>query len=397
MIERKILVQLLTPDPKILVSELRSHEITAGKEYELLDYHESLVELSPLAFKIFLSRLTKRYKVLSLREWLIRLKKFIGGENSYLNKLLEKSDPKPTLEPIWFAIRLKAALQRTQNSPDLIINMYTDLYSEDPEGWKRFDLRMRKPWVGITFKAGIASAPNFMKYSTSCIGLYALSPNTTSIDGVRKQQFVRILPNFTDVSLPSYQSNLVTKIKFRAESRRILVLCGSISKRKSLGAYAYAVRNSDPKTWYFVIAGKIFWHNFDLETQDNLRKLLSEFQENLYCAEGYMNSEREVNDLIRIADVIWGVYEAHKGNSDMLLKAIALKRHIIVSNGSYMADVVSRYGIGKIVDPTDYNAVLNALTTPFSANDENFNQASDLLTGGLQEVLSDLCNEETRL
>ena len=253
------------------------------------------------------------------------------------------------LEPFEFAQRVRGATGEARWHPDFVFNMYMDLYRTDTERWKKFEKSFKWPWGGIRF--GPRPAPTEGYYGiASCVGMCLLDEAVSA----RYQQLLpakvfACLPDITDAVLPDEPTDLVKEINRRAAGRKVVFLGGTIGGNKNLARWIELIALSDPEQWFFLQIGEI---NFNTLTQADVHALTileATPPENLLVHPEYLPDERAFNDVIRICDIVFAVYRNFNISSNMLGKAAAFEKPILVAVNYLMGRRVIMYGFGRAV------------------------------------------------
>jgi glycosyltransferase involved in cell wall biosynthesis len=112
----------------------------------------------------------------------------------------------------------------------------------------------------------------------------------------------------------------------------------------------------------------------------------------------YLESEAEFNELISISDSLFAVYRNFSDSSNMLAKAAAFSKPILVSNQYLMGRRVIEYGIGIASDEEDANQMMQAIENMPSSKDltKNFERyRQDFSISTLSEALYEFVNRVT--
>ena len=199
-----------------------------------------------------------------------------------------------------------------------------------------------------------------------------------------------MLPDITDASLPDAPTGLATEITRRAAGRKVVFLGGTIGGNKNLARWYELISFADPERWFFLQIGEI---NFNALTQADMRALAilkATPPENLLVHREYLPDERAFNDVIRVCDIIFAVYRNFKISSNMLGKAAAFEKPILVADNYLMGRRVVSYGIGRAVPEDDARQMLAAATdlTENPVPVENFAAyRADFSIGNMQQAL----------
>ena len=300
-------------------------------------------------------------------------------------------DPEASyLEPIEFARRVRGAIGEAQWHPDFVFNMYMDLYRTDTERWQRFGKSFKWPWGGIRFVPHPAPTEGFY-HVTSFVGMCFLDDAVCArYQKLLPRKAFACLPDITDASLPDAPTGLATEITRRAAGRKVVFLGGTIGGNKNLARWYELISFADPERWFFLQIGEI---NFNALTQADMRALAilkATPPENLLVHREYLPDERAFNDVIRVCDIIFAVYRNFKISSNMLGKAAAFEKPILVADNYLMGRRVVSYGIGRAVPEDDARQMLAAATdlTENPVPVENFAAyRADFSIGNMQQAL----------
>ena len=392
LLERGYRILVLTPDRKALESRLAQRKLDDHPMLHVLDWDAPRVQLP------------KRQRIRKLWRWWLsygksyadqypesritpgmhartRFKKqifqiivpplyklshalqslFLQGASTQRDDL---HDPSEThyLEPIDMASRINAALKKSPWHPSCLFNMYLDTYKTSAEAWRVFASMCRLPWGGIRF-APTDPPPHEGYYALSTLGGVCFLNEATCRDysASLSGKYFQYLPEITNVGLPDAPCFLAEEIAYRAAGRKIVFLGGTIVGKKNIAHWSELIAQADARRWFFVQVGEIHGNTFSPADTAAFEGLVAHPPENLFLHAQYLSDEREFNDIIRIADIIFAVYRDFPFSSNMLSKAAYFEKPILVSDGCLMADRVRHYGIGLAVPYDDVRAMVCAL------------------------------------
>jgi glycosyltransferase involved in cell wall biosynthesis len=261
-----------------------------------------------------------------------------------------------------FSYRVRKALGISPWQPNIVLNMYMDAYQNNREAWQKFDAENTVPWAGIRFVP--PGTDDVCMQSQLFKGMCFLDERVC--DAAKKKQPDKrfcFLPDITDCTLPDAPSPFVAIIKSRAVGRTIVFLGGSIGGQKNISLWGEVIAKANPTQWFFVQVGEIHWSTLSDADTIAMKNLCDRSPENFHLFTEYLPDEKIFNDVIRACDVIFAVYRDFKISSNMLGKAAAFNKPILVADGHLMAKRVQRYGIGRTVHESDAAAVINALVS----------------------------------
>jgi hypothetical protein len=395
LIEKGWDVLALTPDVPALMSRLAQKGMGNSPGLHVLDHNASVNDNSWLALHIRLQQAWRWWNVFGdhyfyrrpgsettpgmppLAYWRTRLFQkvvpFLFRATHFLYaryRRCRKSDEISNvdadseagyLDPVEFATRIRAALKKSPWKPELVFNMYMDMYRSSAHSWNKFAALNRWPWVGIRF--GPADLPQEGYYLLPSLrGMCFLDENICRVYQEKiPNKFFGYLPDITEAALPDQPSALAQEIRQRAAGRKIVFLGGSIGAQKNLARWYELIALADPHQWFFVQIGEL--HRGALTTEDTaaLDKATSCLPENLLVKAEYLPDERAFNEIIATSDILFAVYREFRNSSNMLGKAAAFEKPILVADNYMMGERVRYYGIGKVAPQDDAGLIYRAL------------------------------------
>jgi hypothetical protein len=301
------------------------------------------------------------------------LASFSFDANVNSEPLSKESDPEANyLLPTEFAQRVRTALQKSPWRANFLFNMYMDLYRTDIASWQLFNAIQKMPWAGIRFvprplelsSANSASSNEQEAYFQlkTLRGMCFLDAEVCSTYQNRlPDKTFGYLPDMTEVALPEVASSLAKDLKARASGRTIVFLGGSIGGKKNLTHWARVIELADPAKWFFVQIGEVFENTLSLEEQTIYRQLQTSSRENFFMKAEYLPDERAFNEIILASDILFAVYRNFTISSNMLGKAAAFNKPILVAQGHLMGQRVEQYQIGRTVHEDDPTQMLEQL------------------------------------
>lgn len=265
------------------------------------------------------------------------------------------------LEPSEFAQRIQAALQDVSTTPDFMFNMYMDLYRTDKKRWQVFSQLCSLPWAGLRFIP--QSIPLEGYYKTPSLRGIALIDEKLAAAYQKQlpQLVIGYLPDMADVLVGNDTSHIAQAIVTRAQGRKIVFMGGTIGKNKNLACWYTLIKKADADKWFFVQIGEVLANDLTQEDRNACQIIDLAPPENLYRHIGYLPDERDFNAAIAVADIIYAVYRDFKISSNMLGKAAAFDKPIVVAQEHLMGERVRAYQIGIAVPENAPSAALEAL------------------------------------
>lgn len=388
-------VLALTPDVPALLSRLAQKGMANSPHLYVLDHNASVTGISWLALRTRLQRTWQWWNVFGDRyfyrrpgsettqgmpfvsywrtrlfqkvvPFLFRASHFLYARYRRLHKTPEitndGADPEAGyLNPVDFATRIRAALRKSPLKPELVFNMYMDMYRSSTDSWNKFAALNRWPWAAIRFVP--ADFPSERYYTLPSLrGMCFLDEHICRVYQEKvPNKFFAYLPDITETALPDQPSALAQEIRQRAAGRKVVFLGGSIGAQKNLARWYELIAIADPHQWFFVQIGEL--HRGALTTEDaaSLDKVTFCPPENLLVKEEYLPDERAFNEIIATSDILFAVYREFRNSSNMLSKAAAFEKPILVADNYMMGERVRKYGIGKVAPQDDAGLMYRAL------------------------------------
>lgn len=248
--------------------------------------------------------------------------------------------------------RLKQALSDYQ--PDLVYFACLDDFAPTLSSHSLLNRILPYNWSGLfvqstlpTFKWWVPDVrPSFRHFNCISVGVlneYTIDPLTPWASDVKR------LPDFADLTPPSTNFPLAKQIKTLAAGRKIISLLGSINKRKGVDLLLRTIPLLDEDKYFFVIAGK---SSLSPEEISHLEQIQGHYK-NIFVELSRIPTEADFNALVAHSDIIFAVYHNFTGSSNLLTKAAAFKKPVIVAEGECMGRRVHQYKIGLTIHQDD--------------------------------------------
>lgn len=264
--------------------------------------------------------------------------------------------------PLAFAHDVNLVTTNARLPKPVVLNLYVDLYSADDAQWRKFGDTMRLPWAGLNIDLTNALPAGFLRASQTLRALLYINEDTVEfpVSPSHRIEYAWI-PDVANDELPERRSELASEILHRAAGRKIVFLGGAIGGTKNLSTWYKAILLADPARWFFIQIGAVNQSTLTTADQLSLQQILVAPPENLLIQDRYLPDETAFNELIAISDVVWGLYRDFDRSSNVLGKAAAFQRPVIVSNRFLMGKRVKAYRIGAAIAEDMPEAVVAAL------------------------------------
>jgi glycosyltransferase involved in cell wall biosynthesis len=198
--------------------------------------------------------------------------------------------------------------------------------------------------------------------SNRCLGVAVLDEGiSSSLQELLGDKPVTVIPDVADNSAPDYDYSVIKEIKAKAKNRKIVLLAGSLEKRKGVLTLLETAAYSPAEGFFFVFAGRLSENTFSENELGLIEQLAASPPENCFFHFQEIPGEAQFNALIAVSDVVFACYDNFPHSSNMLSKAALFKKPIIVSRQYCMGEMVNKYGLGVTTDEGDYQSCLKAL------------------------------------
>ena len=191
------------------------------------------------------------------------------------------------------------------------------------------------------YHRGMPDTRPFLR-SKNCVGVGILNEYSAK-DLETFQRHILLFPDFADLSAPATNYPLLQKLKEKARGRKVISLLGSINFRKGIKLLLESIPLLPKDEYFFLIAGK---SSLTAQQENDLRAF-GESRNNCLFSLEKIPDESCFNALIAESDLIFAAYKQFTGSSNLLTKAAAFRKPVIVSRGLCMGRRVEQYGTGQ--------------------------------------------------
>jgi len=302
------------------------------------------------------------------------------------------------------ADRLHQACEIVGLSPDVLFILYLDLMTHDLRDIELFDKSLQCGWAGILFHPVLPTAANVppenLFKSSMLKGLVYLMPSAVNC---YRELFPELLfapaPDVAVTEIHDSTTLLERQLLALAGPRKIVLMIGALAAHKGVARFLQLIAGAQHDNLFFALVGKVGWSSFDSEEKHIIHSFYKNPPENVFLHDSYLEDERVYNSLIRASSVIYAVYKTSSGSANSLTKAAFFRTPILVSNQSYIGELVMDAGIGLAVPPDDIHEIQRGVTMLVQASlpDDNYARFSDrnsmsALESVLESALAKWCN-----
>jgi hypothetical protein len=320
-----------TPNAPDLIARLRKKGLADSPNLQVLNWEPPR--------RTFAARIGNR---------LLRVLKSLYGQEAKVNQ----HDPR-FLRVDDFFDRLRYLRKQCKWKVAMMFNMYMDMYPTSRDDWKVFLKSNELPWSGIRFVPTPGADEGYYQLP-SLLGMCFLDQGVCdAYQNFLPHKNFEYLPDITDNTLPDEQTQLLSEIRGKARTRKIVFLGGTLGGTKNLSCWYQLIARMDATRWYFVQIGELFEDTLSDKDLYELNKIRARCPENLFIKQMYLPDEAQFNEIINGSDAIFAVYRNFSISSNMLGKAAAFGKPILVARGQLMGERVLQYGIGTTVVEND--------------------------------------------
>jgi glycosyltransferase involved in cell wall biosynthesis len=174
------------------------------------------------------------------------------------------------------------------------------------------------------------------------------------------------LPETTSVEVCDPPPEPVRNIRSRKDGATVVGLLGALSSGKGIDLLVDVIKNCNTEGFFFLIAGPCGPRNVPPALWNFLTNEIHNYP-NVVYSPNPIPSEPEFNALITACDIVYCAYKGHLHSSNVLSKAVAFRKPLLVNDGELMAKRVREYGIGCVLLEQTAEACLKAfreMSTP---------------------------------
>lgn len=168
------------------------------------------------------------------------------------------------------------------------------------------------------------------------------------------------LPETTSVEVADPAPDLVERIENAKKGRIVVGILGAISPRKGIDLLTDMLKKQNTKNFLFVLAGPCTPSDFSPSVADFLQNEVSNHSNVIYSP-NTIPSEADFNAIIQVCDILYCAYKGHIHSSNVISKAAAFRKPVIVSDGELMAKRIREHGLGVVLRERSSEACLEAL------------------------------------
>jgi hypothetical protein len=251
-------------------------------------------------------------------------------------------------------------------------------------------LFLPKQWITLSIQPSYKSSTSWGKIKSrqrflaenlfslpSCKAVLSLHPIYVRFFKFRfQQEKFFCLPELIDITT-NQNSELLNKIKSLSQGKKIISLTGALLPKRNLELLLEVCQKLNSHEYFVLIVGHLPEHCYSEKELETIKKLsLNLFKNSYIRLDYYIPNEKEFNDLLKISDIIYLQYRQHSFSSNILSKAIKLRKPVIISSGYIMEKVMKTYNWQVIVSENlnEIAETIINLTNNFDIDEDKYNQ-----------------------
>jgi glycosyltransferase involved in cell wall biosynthesis len=170
-----------------------------------------------------------------------------------------------------------------------------------------------------------------------------------------------VIPDVIDISSPNFEYCVSKEIAKKSESKNVVSIGGSISKRKGILSFLRAIEGFESKNFLFVVAGKLDIDSFTKAELNYVSNIIETNKDKILFFEERIPSEADFNSIIFQSDIIFASYLDFTASSNLITKAAYFRKPIIVSKGFLMEEIIDKYRLGISINQENKEELNKAL------------------------------------
>jgi len=260
---------------------------------------------------------------------------------------------------------------------NVILVFFACIYDHDFEHFQKVEKSFGFPWSGLYLHArsfhmpgspmpytGVIPCPEKIFSSGLMRSAAVLDEGVAAPMGdIAEGKPIVLMPDFTDEDLPvdgDGGAGLANKIMSFAQGRPVVSLLGHLQRTKGIEEFTAMAQNESMRNVFFFLGGEVNWTEIEESKRSEMQKVW-ESAGNVYAHLQYISSDKEINAVISVSDVVYAAYKDFPNSSNILTKAAVFKKPVIVSDGYVMAERVREYGLGEVVTEGDAEGIAKTL------------------------------------
>ena len=193
-----------------------------------------------------------------------------------------------------------------------------------------------------------------------CEQIALLDERYATAIGRKTGKVVTILPDITSLVVSEPPPIAVATIESMKADAVVVGMLGALERRKGIDLLLDVIRDRDTEGLFFVLAGTYDPAAVAPRHRDYLATEIQRRKNVLFMPQP-ISSEGDFNAILRSCDLLFCVYQDHLHSSNLVSKAAAFRKPVLVNHGELMAKRVLEYRLGMVLSASGSEACLAAL------------------------------------
>jgi hypothetical protein len=219
-----------------------------------------------------------------------------------------------------------------------------------PCDWSCFYINAERNDLSLQQRARRAGWEQFMRAKTCrAIGVLDADSAVLLTRNIGAENVVQF-PDVVDLTLPDLNDEIAAEIHRRSNGRTVLGLVGQITPRKNLEMFVEMTKLCHSDRYFFAVVGECEQMQFPKAIREWLVKGQRGELGNVFVSPRRVAGDSRFNAVCAACDILFAAYRDFRGSSNVIGKAAAFRKPIIVGRGYQMEQIVRKWGTGVAID-----------------------------------------------
>ncbi|WP_237228584.1 hypothetical protein [Rubinisphaera sp. JC750] len=183
--------------------------------------------------------------------------------------------------------------------------------------------------------------------------------------GISKAHWI---PDVSPTDLPDIEPPFCDEVRQFAKGRKIVLLYGHINRRKRLPELVELFETTPPNDACLVVVGKLNLDAFSPQTRTRIEQLIRNGHPRILIRPGYIERECDLNAIVNLADTLFAYYGTYSLSSNVLYKAAAFNKPVIVANAGLIGMRLRQHSIGHFAEDDSVPALARTVTSTLATS-----------------------------
>lgn len=231
---------------------------------------------------------------------------------------------------------------------------------------KLFELTARYQYSGIVIGAATRPGTNLFPrfYNSRRISaVHFLNEELVTEWNARGISKAKWIPDVSPTDLPDVEPPFCNEAKQFANGRKIVLLYGHINRRKRLPELVELFDSTPPDNVCLVVVGKISLNGFPAGIRERIEQVIRRGHPRILIRPGFIERECDLNAVVNLADILFAYYGDYSLSSNVLYKAAAFNKPVIVADAGLIGMRIRQHFIGYFAQDDSIPALAATLST----------------------------------